>query len=235
MVDFDAWKARVVRCLYPPVCLLCGAPGQESLDLCQGCQAALPHNPIACWHCGIPLETPGICGRCQQRPPSFDMVVAPYQYQAPMEPLITGLKFHGQLSHAPLLATLLAKGVKARLLPIPEMLLPVPMHPQRLRQRGFNQALEIARELSRQTAIPLRWDFLRRCRPTPPQSGLDERARRRNLRNAFQLTDNTVYRHVALVDDVMTTGSTVETLAQLLKQHGTDTVSVWVCARTPKH
>jgi len=233
----STWTTRFSHWLFPSRCLLCGAPGDGRLDLCAGCREDLPVNDTACRHCALPLGVAGVCGRCQNRPPAFDWVIAPYLYRPPLDQLLTGLKFHGRLSHAPLLGQLLAGAVRTRLLPRPQLLLPVPMHARRLRERGFNQALEIARPVARHLEIPLRWDLLRRRRATPPQSGLDEAARRRNLRDAFEWTDPgpMPYRHVTLLDDVMTTGTTVDTLARLLKSHGVATVSVWTCARTPRY
>ena len=231
-----SWTTGLGHWLFPPLCLLCGAPGSGGLDLCGGCRHDLPANSVFCRRCATPLPVPGVCGRCQSRPPAFDMVVAPYLYQPPLDHLLIGLKFHGQLSHAPLLGQLLLEGLERRRLPRPEVLIPVPMHPRRLRERGFNQALEIARPVARRLGLSLRWDLAVRLRPTPPQSGLNEAARQRNLRDAFQCTGcgPLPYRHVAILDDVMTTGSTVTELARVLKDRGVATVSVWVCARTPR-
>lgn len=231
-----SWTTRIAHWLFPPLCLLCGASGSASMDLCDDCRNDLPANPVVCRCCATPLAVAGVCGRCQSLAPAFDVVVAPYLYRPPLDSLITGLKFNGRLSHAPLLGRLLVEALDHRRLPRPEVLVPVPMHPHRLRERGFNQALEIARPVARCLDLPLHWDLIRRRRATPPQSGLDEAVRRRNLRDAFESGENAPlpYRHVALVDDVMTTGSTVEALARVLKSHGVATVSVWVCARTPR-
>jgi ComF family protein len=116
----------------------------------------------------------------------------------------------------------------------PEVLLPVPLHPARLRERGFNQALELARPLARRFDRPLLIDAVRRIRATPPQTGTDRGARRRNIRNAFALHRPLPWRHVAIVDDVMTTGSTVAELARLLRRNGVERVQVWVAARAQR-
>lgn len=207
------------------------------LDLCRGCREDLPRNRRACRICADLLPAPGLCGHCQTHGSSLDQVVAPYLYQPPMDHLLTGLKFRGQLHHAPLLAELLIEELRHQVDPLPEALVPVPLHEQRIRQRGYNQALEIARPVARTLGIPLHWSLVRRRRATPPQSGLNEASRRRNVQDAFEYPhkEPIPFSHVAILDDVMTTGSTVEVLARLLKHHGVSTVSAWICARTPRH
>lgn len=173
-----------------------------------------------------------ICGACRRRPPPFFATTAALRYAEPADRLILDLKFRGRLPAARLLGTLLAEAV-ADAEP-PEALLPVPLHPARLRERGFNQALELARPLARRLDRPLPIDAVRRIRATPPQTGVDRHGRRRNIRNAFALRRPLPWRHVAIVDDVMTTGSTVAELAGLLRRNGVERVQVWVAARAQR-
>lgn len=221
--------------LFPPTCLLCGAPGDEGQDLCAGCRADLPVNDRPCRRCALPLPATVslICGQCQQEPPAFDRIIAPFLYQPPMDYLIKALKFQGRLAFARLLGGLLGRIIAERGEPQPECLLPVPLHPSRLRERGFNQALEIARSAARPAGLMVRSDSLRRIRATTPQTQLAGEARRHNVRGAFAVYRPITARHVAIVDDVVTTGSTINELARLLRTAGVAEIEVWACARTP--
>lgn len=230
------WIKGLVGGLLPPCCLLCGAPGALGLDLCAGCGADLPRNPHPCPSCALPLPvgTPPNrpCGLCQVHPPPYDSCLAPFQYAGALPYLITGLKFQARLSHARLLGELLTQALGERGGPWPELLIPVPLHASRLRERGFNQALELARFPARALGLPLDTRHCARRLNTPPQVGLPALARRHNLRGAFALTAPLNVRHVALVDDVVTTGSTVAELAGVLRQAGVARVEVWAVAKT---
>lgn len=221
----------LLRWLYPPVCLLCRAPGAGDLDLCPGCRGDLPWFGHGCPACARPLPSGAgpLCGACLKRPPPFDATHALFHYAAPVDRLITGLKYRGRLSHARLLGELWAS--HAPVTDPPDLLLPVPLHPERLRERGFNQSLELARPLSRRLGIPLQPGLMKRVRPTRAQQGLKGKERRRNVRAAFEIAAGTVPAHVAIIDDVMTTGSTVGEMAKQLKRAGAERVEVWVLAR----
>jgi ComF family protein len=226
------WVQFVRYALYPRRCVLCGQPGHDERDLCRDCLAELPWNRLACRCCSAPLQTPAaICGSCLRRPPPFVLSQIPFRYESPLNTLLPQLKFQHKLHLAPLFADLLAETIRGRSEPLPQALLPVPLHPGRLRERGYNQALEIARPLSRQLAIPLALQFCTRQRHTQAQTSLSGAERRRNLRGAFAVTAGEVPRHVAIVDDVVTTGATVEELARTLRRAGVETVEVWACAR----
>ncbi len=230
------WLVSVLRGLYPPVCLLCGAEGHRGLDLCPGCHRDLPHNQHACRSCALPLP-PGagvdaLCGDCQRRSPVFDRCHAALRYEGAMSHLVGRLKFDGKLAYGRLLARLLGDYLATRDAQMPELLLPVPLHPHRLRQRGFNQALELARPLGGRFQIPVAAGACTRSRDTRPQAELELAKRRHNLRDAFRLPRPLTARHIAIVDDVVTTGSTVSALAALLKRHGVQRVDVWAAART---
>lgn len=233
------WIETVQDWIYPPTCILCGADGHQGRDLCRGCLEELPLNQTSCSICALPLTESAhdrICGRCLKKRPLFDRCYAAYHYASPADELIHGLKFHQRLNHARLLGALLADYLTARLPPgeRPDGVIPVPLHPHRLRERGFNQAVELARPVARHLAIPLMYALCRRRRMTPVQTGLTALERRRNLRRAFSVGNVHGLRHVALVDDVVTTGSTVNELARTLKRAGVERVDVWAVCRTPQ-
>jgi ComF family protein len=170
------------------------------------------------------------CADCLKSPPPLTHSEIPFGYQAPLDQLIMAFKFGRQLHMAPLLAGLMqeARGYVAD--SKPDCLLPVPLHPRRLRERGFNQALELARHLSSHSGIPIAANLALRQRHTATQSLLKGPARRRNMRDAFVI-NGTPPPHVMLVDDVVTTGSTVNELARCLLGAGARRVDVWACAR----
>lgn len=193
-----------------------------------------------CAICAVPLPTSGLpCGACLRRRPSFDRVEAPLRYAFPVDALIQRFKHQAKWP----IGRVLAAGLAAHLahaytegLPRPDVLLPVPLSTRRLRQRGFNQARMLADWLSRPLAVPTHADWLLRTQDTTAQQQLDAAARRRNLRKAFALSDaaRTAGRHVALVDDVLTTGATAEALARLIKRAGAARVDLYCLARTPR-
>lgn len=222
----------VQRLLWPAVCVLCGGPGADGRDLCKACSADLPRARHACARCGcaLPDSQAHRCGACLRRPPPFQHTVTALLYAAPVDTLVQRLKFHGRLQYAALLADLLADAVEATHEPRPSRLIPVPLHPSRQRQRGFNQATELARCLGKRLDIAVHDGCAQRVRATDPQSLLNGRARRSNLRGAFAVQGHPGD-HVAIVDDVMTTGSTVRTLALALRRGGARRVDVWCAAR----
>lgn len=219
------------RALLPPRCLVCGERGANGQDLCTDCRVALPWNRIACPYCALPLDhSAAACGTCLLEPPPQSGARAVFLYRPPVDRLLLRFKFHADLAAGRLLADLM----RERLADAgrPEALVPLPLHASRLRRRGYDQALELARPLAHGLQLPLDAGRLERQRATAPQSELDAATRRRNLRGAFRARDG-VPRHVALVDDVMTTGATVHAAVQALRQAGSVRVDVWVCARVP--
>lgn len=179
-----------------------------------------------------------VCGACLARPPAFDATVAAVDYAAPLDRLVLQLKFGARLALAPWFASVLRDAVLARPgLPLPELLCPVPLGPQRLVGRGFNQALEIARPLAAALGVALHPRLAERTLETPAQSGTAPAARARNVRGAFALADPDLVagRHVGLVDDVMTSGHTLDELAAACKRFGAARVTNLVFARTPPH
>lgn len=225
---------RLLAVLLPPRCLLCGARGARGDDLCAGCLGDLAANQPACPSCALPLATPApACGECLRRPPPFSAAWAAFRYQHPLDLLESRFKFHHDLAAGRVLANAMAMRAREAAPAAPALLVPVPLHPRRLRERGYNQALELARPLAAALGIPLRRDVLARVRDTPAQTGLDAAARRRNLRGAFVAIDG-LPDHVALLDDVMTTGATLRECARVLRRAGVVRVDVWTLARAPR-
>ena len=217
--------------LLPSSCLCCEAPGCGNVDICAGCFRDLPRNEHACTTCALPVTVgQRECGRCQDQPPPFSRLVAPWRYAEPVDGLIQALKFRGQLPAGRLLGTLLARELFRRHATA-DVIVPLPLHRQRLRERGFNQATEIARCLPQGLGIPLRHDILRRAGGTIRQSQLGRRQRVTNIRGAFATTDSARGLRIALVDDVVTTGSTIEEAARTLLRQGAVSVEVWAVAR----
>ncbi len=229
----DGWPGRIQSWLFPPLCLLCGAPGLDDRDLCRGCQDELPVNGCACPRCAVPLTRAVPCGRCQRHPPSYAATWAPYLYRPPLDHLVTAMKFHGKLNAARLLGQLLGETLAHRDAALPDLIVPVPLHRHRLRERGFNQATELGRVVARRLGLPLARDLVRRRRSTAPQTRLDLVARRTNLRGAFTVRAPLAGERLALLDDVVTTGATAEELARTLLAAGAGSVELWAVARTP--
>ncbi|RDI96914.1 ComF family protein [Dyella solisilvae] len=221
------------RFVLPLHCLLCGAPGDDGLDLCRDCAAELPRNRSCCARCALPLAEPAaLCGQCQRRTPPWDAAWAPFRYAWPLDRLESRFKFGADLAAGRVLSTLWWR--EPLPLALPQLIVPVPLHRQRLRERGYNQALELARALARGWRLPLRHDVLQRIRQTDAQTELGAIARRRNVRGAFAVRDGIALPpHVALLDDVFTTGATLAECVRALKRAGVARVDVWALARAP--
>ncbi len=219
--------------LFPGNCLLCAARTPAGQPLCTGCAATLPRITIACPRCAAPLAaaSTAACGVCQQHRLYFDAAQALFHYQPPVDRLIQNLKYHRQLSLARVLGSLLAEQLQAGAVPRPDILVPVPLHRTRLRERGYNQSLELARVVARRFNLPLATRAVRRVRATPPQTMLTSSERRRNVRDAFHTALDFSGKRVAIVDDVMTSGHTANALARCLRRAGAINIVVWVVAR----
>lgn len=229
----DQWLTHAHSVLFAPQCLLCGASADRALELCKDCHAELPWQHHGCIYCGLTLPPDTQTSRCNDclLEPRFDSAIAAFEYHAPIDWLITRLKFHSRFSHARLLGTLLARRVAATHQPRPDYMVPVPLHPRRYRERGYNQAHMLARQLSRQLDIPIRSNVVRRKRHTSPQLSLPAEQRKHNMRQAFTARSSCRHDHVAIVDDVVTTGHTAAALAQALRQGGATSVQLWCVAR----
>lgn len=219
--------------LFPATCLLCLDPGQPpALDLCRGCEDDFPRNVPACIGCAMPVTFCGeTCGSCSRRRRVFNAAFAPYRYEFPLDVLIPRFKYGGQVAIGRILGTLLARRLAERGRPCVDAIVPVPLHPAREAQRGYNQAREIAMFAAELTGIPLEDRIARRPRATVEQTALPAAARRSNLRGAFEIRASSVPLRVAIVDDVLTTGATAEALALALRRAGCRHVEVWAVAR----
>lgn len=231
----DGWLQRLGFALMPARCLLCGSAGASRRDLCAACQDDFAPNAAACACCAVPLpQAQAWCGRCLKRRPAFESTWAPFLYTPPLSGLLTRFKFAGDLAAGRVLAEVALERWHGAPPARPAALLPVPLHVERLRERGYNQALELARPLARASGIALLPDALQRERATPAQSGLSALARRRNLRGAFTVRAGAALpAHVAVFDDVMTTGATAQECALALRRAGVARVDVWAVARAP--
>lgn len=229
---YGASRSLIHR-LFPPSCLLCLEPGQApALDLCSGCEADLPRTARVCAICAAPVAGPVIaCAACLARRPAFDAAFAPYRYEFPLVELIHRLKYGRQVAVARILGTLLGRRLAERGPPAVDALVPVPLHAAREARRGYNQAGEIARFAGRQLGLPVLSGYVRRSRPTAEQVGLGAIERAENLRGAFELLRPLPVARVAIVDDVLTTGSTAEELAALLRDGGAGWIEAWAVAR----
>lgn len=221
----------IVQWLVSSVCLLCGGRGNVH-GLCEGCRDSLPrlagmHCPV----CAIPDPTGELCGRCLDTPPHFDRVVAPFMYEYPATVLIQGLKYRGNLACARPLAAGLAEALDQE--PYPDLIVPMPLAPARLAGRGFNQAMEISRRMAMDFGLNISVDICRRTRESAPQAILPWKQRATNVRNAFACDVDVSGKSVAVVDDVLTTGATLNELALTLKRRGAREVIGWIAARTP--
>lgn len=228
--------------LLPNYCALCKM--QSAISICAACQTDFMRDDcLRCLQCALPLTTPHdqLCGACLKDPPSFDTSLVCSHYAAPLDGLVLGLKFAAKLNYAGIIAQQLALVIQrewANSAKPPALLLPVPLSKQRLISRGFNQAVEIARPLSRQLDIPMQTNLLWRTKETLQQSSLHPDERHKNIQGAF--TVNPAWRtsiegqHIAVIDDVMTTGTTLNEVAKVLKRYGAARVSNLVFARTDR-
>ncbi|HEV7490065.1 MAG TPA: ComF family protein [Rhodanobacteraceae bacterium] len=221
--------------MLPLRCLLCGADGDGGRDLCAGCARDCRVNSPSCLRCALPLATPApLCGECLEQEPPFVAAWVPFRYGHPLDLLEARFKFRNDLAAGRVLADLMIERATSDAPARPAALVAVPLHPSRLRERGYNQALELAKALSAALLIPLARDVLVRVRATAAQTGLDSAARRRNLRGAFAVARKTgMPEHIALIDDVMTTGATLRECARVLRRAGVARVDVWALARAP--
>jgi len=182
--------------------------------------------------CGLQIVGSAIlCGQCLQKSNTIDRATMPFYYEKPITTLLFQLKFYDQLACLSFFSYFLVAKLKQRIGPLPEVIIPVPLHKNRLKTRGYNQSLELAKKLSRLLNIRLDRHCCRRVKITSSQRGLNAKERRKNVKNAFSVKRKLIYQHIALVDDVMTTGATANEVAKCLKEKGASTVEVWCCAR----
>jgi ComF family protein len=252
------WPQALARAVLPSSCALCGAVGDDAV--CTACHAHYVAPVRArCACCANPLPenrgqstvfekellenralTPVLCAGCLAERPAFDATVTAVDYASPLDQLVLQLKFAGRLALAPWCARMLRDAVLAHPgLPLPDLLCPVPLGPRRLVERGFNQALEIARPLAAALGVELQPRLAVRALDTQAQSSVAPSERRANIRGAFEVAPGALAAiqglHIGIVDDVMTSGHTLDELAATFKQAGAARVSNLVFARTPPH
>lgn len=226
------WLLNIQTFLLPSRCLLCGATADAEHGLCTGCRGDLPGLKDACIRCGTTLGFgQSICGPCLRKPPPHSTFLAPFRYAPPVDSLIRAFKYRGDLAAGRALGRLLADHLARSEAPRPQLIVPVPLHPARMRSRGYNQATELARVLARRLDLSWSDGVCRRVRDTAAQTGLTAAERRKNLRNAFTAGAGVQSCHIALLDDVVTTGSTTRELAKVLLRSGAGRVDIWACAR----
>jgi ComF family protein len=217
----------------PLHCILCSDKGVENRDLCAACYLELSKNSPRCYQCAsdfISSNSTGLCPNCFANSPAFDETFAPFLHYRGIRYLILQLKFHNHYPSARLLGNLLADYLQ-KTAELPDCIIPVPLHKNRYQERGFNQSIEIARVISKRLNLSLDIHSCIRHRDTAHQIGLTGEQRNENIKNAFSISPKFKAKHVAIIDDVMTTGSTVHELALALKIAGCDRVQVWVCAK----
>lgn len=223
---------KLGNALLPGSCLLCGADSQDEL-LCPECSTDLPGlPPHLCPLCADQTTHGERCGACLKDPPHFERTIALFHYDFPLDRIIHALKYGHQLAVVPWCSRRLAKRMATDEF---DLIIPLPLHPQRLIERGFNQSAEIARTLGCSLRIPVDHDNVLRTRPTPPQADLPHKERKKNVRGAFECRTDLTGRRLLLIDDVMTTGATVNECARVLKLHGADSITVAVIARALRH
>ena len=210
--------------------MLCGVVSGAT-PLCPRCHVSLPYHSLPhCAICAIPSTHGQICGACLKQTPSYARTIAAFSYAFPVDALLQSLKYDGNLALTRILAEPLSHLAAAQAKP--DMIIAMPLHAARLRARGFNQALEIAKVIGKHLAIPVHAEVCQRTRDTPPQVSLPWKERDKNIKGAFACEINLSGKKIALVDDVMTTGATLNELSKVLRKQGAAEISAWVVART---
>lgn len=213
-------------------CDLCGITGVLRNCLCADCLNDLPQGGPRCLRCGRPVpRTVTECGKCLVTPLLADRTVTAFHYTYPIDALIKQFKYHQKIRLAAPLARVLAEEILSHRQPLPEVMIPVPLHNRRLYGRGYNQAIVIADALAACLGIAVDWRLVSRIRNTAPMFSLGARQRRRNISGVFSLQRPCAYRSVAIVDDVITSGSTVNELARTLRLAGVVRIEFWALAR----
>ncbi len=243
---------KLYKLVVSDVCCLCDTDGHKGLDLCHACHKSLPHNHFSCFQCAAPFQYEStdhtqVCGGCLSRPSGIDHAIIPFLYRPPIDFMIKRLKFSEQLKYSRLLGDLLADAIEqhyqgAGSNPLttenhdfPDRILPVPSHHQRLLQRGFNQAEQIAATVARRFDRHYDTTTVARTAAGQSQSSLSATQREANIRRTFEIENPAVIEgsHVAVVDDVYTTGATAKAISRKLKSAGAARISIWAVARTP--
>jgi len=222
--------------LFSPTCILCGQLTHTTASLCPECTTELPYNKQCCSCCSIPLDQKTqkklLCGACQKQPLSYQYSQIPLIYKKPINRFIQNFKFNNDFVTGKILCDIFESRLPNVSKIKPQALVPVPLHPSRIRLRGYNQALWLANRLSKFTGIKVDNNLIKRIKKTSPQQELKSKQRRTNLKDAFQLNKTIHYKSIAIIDDVVTTGTTVSEIAKLFKKEGVAQIEVWALART---
>lgn len=222
------------RIRLPSICVLCNQTHAQNLAVCDACIHLFTFLDPACKQCSLPVVDSSylLCGQCIKKPPYFDSTTIAYSYEEPLASLVRQFKYQNKLYLSAFLAQLIINAW-AKKPTYPQCLIPIPMHDKKLKKRGFNQTIILSRFLSKQLKIPIDLTSCQKVLNTEPQAELTSNQRAQNIKNAFSVSP-LPYSHVALIDDLLTTGSTANELAKKLKESGITTVEVWCCARTIK-
>lgn len=226
--------SKSLNFIFPKVCISCKLPtASKDHPCCDNCYQSLPFQPPSCEQCGQAFAAEqDICGQCLSKPPSYDACFCPFEYQTPISEQIRDFKYHERPEYAQRLAQLLAREIQDNRFELPDLIVPVPLHSSRLRQRGFNQSALLAKRVGKILDVPVNHKSLIKKRKTDPQAHLSLSQRSRNLKRSFSLIKPINAQSVAIVDDVVTTGSTASEIAKILKRNGVDYVQVWGIAHT---
>lgn len=242
----DDWYQHIQKIIFPNQCVLCRAHCGCLRDLCLGCERDLAWLPQkVCYQCAMPLlhsqmrADVFVCGQCLKHPPPFQQTIALCHYHSPIDKLISQLKFNNDLVMAKIIGSLMVDHIERRIsqgYQLPDLIIPMPLHRKRLHDRGFNQALEITRPIAKRFALPIAISACVRTKATQAQSELSSRARRQNVHAAFAVTDAgkqvIADKHIVVVDDVMTTGTTMRECCRAISRAKPKRIDVWCFART---
>ena len=234
ILRFDTASSIFARTLSQD-CTLCGARSRD--NLCAGCTRDLPFRTSpGCPRCNAASVENQVCGACLSEPPHFDETISAFAYAYPLDRLVQAFKFNANLGLLPLFADALARAIQGRAgtLAMPDLVVPLPLAPRRLAERGFNQSALLGERVSKKLGIRFDARGMLRVRETPPQTGLSREARLKNVHGAFDCAQRLDGRHIAVVDDVMTTGASLSEAAKALKKAGAAHVSAWVVARAAR-
>lgn len=227
------YLGKTIDFFLPFHCILCSSLTNRQQEICEPCYRELPWIAQHCERCASPLTTNAFsCGHCLNRKLYYDCTHALFQYQKPISSLLLALKFKHTLSHARILGELLAESIQKRAKPTPDFLVPVPLHPKRIQERGFNQALELGRPVSKMLRIPILFEGIERINPTSAQSSLPAKNRKANVKRAFAVQRNFKGARIAVLDDIVTTGDTVNEFCRILKQNDASSIEIWCIARS---
>ena len=226
------WVDDAVALVAPESCMWCGS-AEATEGACEGCKTELPWNRVACPGCAQPMPVAALCSKCLKRAPAFDSAWTAFVHVAPIRRGVLQLKYGARFEQARVLGSLMGRAIAAQANPLPDLLVPVPLTRRKLFGRGYNQAQEVARAVSRVIGVSLDPRAAVLVRSPGDQIGQTAAQRRRNLRGAFRFERDLNGLRVALVDDVMTTGATLDALARAARKAGAAGVEAWALARAP--